>query len=87
MKNSNICGSRKRQFYVVQLLPCVSRISVAGNSDAGRSITGIHFYGIGGAGLKLAVVIHGGVHAREWISPMVRMILLCSSIGISLILR
>jgi carboxypeptidase A4 len=51
--------------------PSNSEIVVAGNSDAGSPITGIHFYGSGGAGSKPAVVIHGGVHAREWISPMV----------------
>ena len=44
--------------------PSNSEIVVAGNSDAGRPITGIHFIGSGGAGSKPAVVIHGGVHAR-----------------------
>jgi hypothetical protein len=55
--------------------PSNSEIVVAGNSDAAHPITGVHFYGSGGIGSKPAVVIHGGVHAREWISPMVCMIL------------
>jgi hypothetical protein len=54
--------------------PNNSEIVVAGNSNAGRPITGIHFYGSGGKGSKPAVVLHGTVHAREWITTMVRMI-------------
>jgi hypothetical protein len=46
--------------------PSNSEIVVAGNSDAGCPITGIRFYGSGGAGSKPTVVIHKGVHAREW---------------------
>jgi carboxypeptidase A4 len=52
--------------------PNNSEIVVAGNSNAGRPITGIHFYGSGGKGSKPAVVLHGTVHAREWITTMVR---------------
>jgi carboxypeptidase A4 len=37
----------------------------------GQAITGIHFYGSSGKGKKPAVVLHGTVHAREWISTMV----------------
>lgn len=48
-----------------------SEIVIAGNSDSGRPITGIHIYGSGGKGVKPAVVFHGTVHAREWITTMV----------------
>ena len=48
-----------------------SEIVVAGNSDSGRPITGIHIYGSAGKDVKPAVVFHGTVHAREWISTMV----------------
>ncbi len=51
--------------------PSNSEIVVAGNSNAGRPITGIHFYGSAGKGLNPAIVLHGTVHAREWISAMV----------------
>lgn len=44
----------------------------AGDSLNGRPITGIHFWGSSGKG-KPAVVFHGTVHAREWISTMVCM--------------
>lgn len=37
----------------------------------GRVLTGIHIWGSGGKGSKPAVVFHGTVHAREWISTMV----------------
>jgi hypothetical protein len=33
-------------------------------------LTGIHIWGSGGKGSKPAVVIHGNVHAREWITSM-----------------
>ena len=52
--------------------PANSEIVVAGNSLQGRSIIGIHLYGEGGKGSKPAVVFHGTVHAREWITTMVR---------------
>ena len=51
--------------------PTNSEIVVAGNSLQGKPITGIHFYGSAGKGTKPAVVIHGTVHAREWITTMV----------------
>jgi hypothetical protein len=44
---------------------------VAGNSNAGTPITGIHFYGSTGGGKMPAIVIHGTVHAREWITTLV----------------
>ncbi|TVY91993.1 Metallocarboxypeptidase A-like protein [Lachnellula willkommii] len=48
-----------------------SEIITAGNSNKGRAITGIHFWGSGGNGSKPAIVFHGTVHAREWIATMV----------------
>jgi hypothetical protein len=48
-----------------------SEVVIAGNSGFGKPITGIHFYGSDGPGLKPAVVFHGTVHAREWITTMV----------------
>ncbi|KAK0738902.1 carboxypeptidase [Schizothecium vesticola] len=50
--------------------PSQSAVISAGNSLNGRPITGIHFWGTGGKG-KPAIVFHGTVHAREWISTMV----------------
>lgn len=51
--------------------PANSEIVQIGNSLQGRPITGIHFYGSGGKGSKPAIVLHGTVHAREWIGTMV----------------
>ncbi|KAL9112896.1 MAG: hypothetical protein Q9227_002973 [Pyrenula ochraceoflavens] len=51
--------------------PSNSEIVSAGRTVAGNTITGIHFYGSGGKGKKPAVVFHGTVHAREWITTMV----------------
>jgi hypothetical protein len=47
-----------------------SEIITAGSSVQGRIITGIHIWGAGGKGSKPAVLIHGTVHAREWITTM-----------------
>ncbi|AEO56600.1 carboxypeptidase [Thermothelomyces thermophilus ATCC 42464] len=47
-----------------------AEIVSSGKSLNGRDITGIHFWGKSGKG-KPAVVFHGTVHAREWISTMV----------------
>ncbi|KAL8834691.1 MAG: hypothetical protein Q9170_003635 [Blastenia crenularia] len=51
--------------------PSNSEIVTIGNSLQGRPITGIHFYGTGLKNTKPAVVFHGTVHAREWITTMV----------------
>ncbi|KAL8677645.1 MAG: hypothetical protein Q9186_005951 [Xanthomendoza sp. 1 TL-2023] len=51
--------------------PSNSEIVTIGNSLQGRPITGIHFYGKGLKNTKPAVVLHGTVHAREWITTMV----------------
>ncbi|KAK0639674.1 carboxypeptidase [Cercophora newfieldiana] len=50
--------------------PSQSRVVSSGTSLNGRNITGIHFWGSSGSG-KPAIVFHGTVHAREWISTMV----------------
>ena len=47
-----------------------SEIITSGSSVQGRVITGIHIWGSGGKGSKPAVLIHGTVHAREWITTM-----------------
>lgn len=47
-----------------------SEIITTGRSVQGRTLTGIHIWGSGGKGSKPAVVIHGTVHAREWITTM-----------------
>lgn len=48
-------------------------IVTSGTSAAGRPITGIHIWGSAGKGVRPAVVLHGTVHAREWITTMVRL--------------
>lgn len=48
-----------------------SEIVTSGSSLQGNAITGIHFWGGSGKGVKPAIVIHGTVHAREWIGTMV----------------
>ncbi|KAH6845741.1 carboxypeptidase [Chaetomium sp. MPI-CAGE-AT-0009] len=50
--------------------PTQSAVISAGQSLKGNAITGIHFWGKSGKG-KPAVVFHGTVHAREWITTMV----------------
>lgn len=52
--------------------PGQSELVTAGASSAGRTIQGIHIWGSGGKGSKPAVLFHGTVHAREWITTMVR---------------
>jgi hypothetical protein len=52
--------------------PSNSEIVTSGNSLQGNAITGIHIYGSSGKGVKPAVIFHGTVHAREWITTMVR---------------
>lgn len=48
-----------------------SEVITAGNSYEGRPITGIHLWGAGGKNANPALVFHGTIHAREWISTMV----------------
>lgn len=52
--------------------PSQSEIINIGTSVQGRALRGIHIWGSGGKGSKPAVLFHGTVHAREWISTMVR---------------
>lgn len=51
--------------------PNTSEIVTSGNSLNGNAITGIHFWGSSGKGVKPAVILHGTVHAREWITTLV----------------
>ncbi|KAF2650456.1 hypothetical protein K491DRAFT_608767 [Lophiostoma macrostomum CBS 122681] len=51
--------------------PDNTEIFSAGKSVEGRDLTGIHIWGSGGKGSKKGVVLHGTVHAREWITTMV----------------
>lgn len=52
--------------------PSNAQVVVAGQSLEGNDITGIRLFGSGGPNsTKPAVVLHGTVHAREWITTMV----------------
>lgn len=51
--------------------PDNSEVITSGKSHEDRPITGIHIWGSGGKGENPAVVFHGTIHAREWISTMV----------------
>jgi hypothetical protein len=42
-----------------------------GATVEGRVITGINIFGASGSGKKPAIIWHGNVHAREWITSMV----------------
>lgn len=48
-----------------------SEVITSGTSVQGRAITGLHLWGKGGKGSKPAIIFHGTVHAREWITTMV----------------
>lgn len=50
--------------------PQNSKLFTVGKSVEGRDIQGIHVWGASGPGKK-AIVWHGTVHAREWISGVV----------------
>jgi carboxypeptidase A4 len=50
--------------------PDNSELFSVGDSVEGRPINGIHLYGAGGPG-KPAVIWHGTVHAREWVTAPV----------------
>lgn len=53
------------------LFPSNSELISSGTSYEGRDLFGIHLWGNAGPG-KPAVLYHGTVHAREWITTMVR---------------
>lgn len=53
------------------LFPNNSELISSGTSYEGRDLFGIHLWGDAGPG-KPAVLYHGTVHAREWITTMVR---------------
>ncbi len=48
-----------------------SEVVVAGPSNEGRNITGIHLFGSSGKGKKPVTIWHGQTHAREWVAGMV----------------
>ena len=56
---------------LVSAYPTHAETFTVGTSVQGRVITGIHIYGSGGKGTKPAIIFHGTVHAREWITTMV----------------
>ncbi|KAF8464869.1 hypothetical protein BDZ91DRAFT_243674 [Kalaharituber pfeilii] len=56
---------------LVARYPTRAEIITAGNSAQGRPITGIHIFGGAGKGNRPAIIFHGTVHAREWITTMV----------------
>ncbi|KAI8964496.1 hypothetical protein F5Y11DRAFT_363786 [Daldinia sp. FL1419] len=57
-----------------EAFPNNSELISSGTSYEGRNIFGLHLWGAGGPG-KPAVLYHGNVHAREWItSPVVEYI-------------
>jgi hypothetical protein len=51
--------------------PNNARVVTSGTTGQGNTITGIHFYGSSGGGSRPAILFHGNVHAREWITSMV----------------
>ncbi|KAG8694501.1 hypothetical protein FRC08_008446 [Ceratobasidium sp. 394] len=51
--------------------PDNAKIVTSGISYENRTITGINIFGSSGSGTKPAVIFHGTVHAREWITTMV----------------
>ncbi|TQV93843.1 carboxypeptidase A1 precursor [Cordyceps javanica] len=51
--------------------PKNSKVVTSGTTLQGNAITGLHIFGSSGGGKKPAVVLHGTVHAREWIASMV----------------
>lgn len=56
---------------LVAKYPNNAALATSGSSLQGNTITGIQIFGSSGAGVKPAVVFHGTVHAREWITTMV----------------
>jgi len=55
---------------LVAQYPTNAKLVTAGTSYEGRPITGLHIFGSSGGGSKEAVILHGTVHAREWITTV-----------------
>ncbi|KAG8787405.1 hypothetical protein FRC12_015593 [Ceratobasidium sp. 428] len=51
--------------------PNNAKVVTGGTSYQGRAITGINIFGSSGSGTKPAIIFHGTVHAREWITTLV----------------
>ena len=66
-------ADHKQYFEDLQaMFPDNSEMISSGTSYEGRDLFGIHLWGSGGKDSKPAVLWHGTVHAREWITAMVR---------------
>ncbi|KAH7313752.1 zinc carboxypeptidase [Stachybotrys elegans] len=50
--------------------PSNARVVTSGSSLQGNAITGIQLFGSTGGGSRPAIIFHGNVHAREWITSM-----------------
>jgi hypothetical protein len=55
---------------LVTQFPGRADLVTAGTSYEGRPIEGIHIYGTNGGGKNPAILMHGTVHAREWITTV-----------------
>ncbi|KAH6913460.1 putative carboxypeptidase [Coprinopsis sp. MPI-PUGE-AT-0042] len=55
---------------LVTTFPDNAKIVSSGTSVQGRDIKGVNIFGSSGSGTKPAIIWHGTVHAREWISAM-----------------
>lgn len=55
---------------LVATFPNNAKIVSSGTSVQGRDIKGVNIFGSSGSGTKPAIIWHGTVHAREWISAM-----------------
>ncbi|KAF9051992.1 putative carboxypeptidase [Panaeolus papilionaceus] len=55
---------------LVATFPNNARVVSTGTSVGGRNIKGINIFGSSGSGTKPAIIWHGNIHAREWITSM-----------------
>ncbi|PPQ71458.1 hypothetical protein CVT24_011970 [Panaeolus cyanescens] len=55
---------------LVATFPNNARIVSSGTSVGGRDIKGVNIFGSSGSGTKPAIIWHGNIHAREWITSM-----------------
>jgi Zinc carboxypeptidase len=66
-------GDHKQYFEDLQAkFPSNSEMISSGTSYQGRDLFGIHLWGRRGKDANPAILWHGSVHAREWITTMVR---------------